>query len=60
MFVLSNIGGGLLPWSVGMMSNRVGTLQAGLFVPLIGCAIMFVLFLRNWSRATVRHSPDGA
>ena len=51
MFVLSNIGGGLLPWVVGVFSNRTGTIKTGLFVPLIGCAAMFALFLRNWSQA---------
>ncbi len=50
MFVLSNIGGGLLPWIVGVSSNRFGTLKAGLFVPLVGCASMFALYLRNWTR----------
>ena len=30
MFVLSNIGGGLFPWIVGVSSTRFGTLKAGL------------------------------
>ncbi len=46
MFTLSNVGGGLLPWIVGLSSDRFGTLQAGLLVPLLGCAIMYALFLR--------------
>jgi fucose permease len=49
MFVLSNIGGGLLPWIVGVFSNRLGTLKAGLIVPLVGCVLMFALYLRNWA-----------
>lgn len=52
MFVLSNIGGGLLPWIVGVSATEFGTLNAGLFVPLIGCAAMFSLFLVGWSRPT--------
>src|SRR5581483_3357436 len=32
MFVLSNIGGGLVPWIVGVTSSRFGTLKAGLSV----------------------------
>lgn len=51
MFVLSNIGGGLLPWLVGVSSTRFGTLKAGFYVPLLGCALMYVLHLRNWSRS---------
>lgn len=50
MFVLSNIGGALLPWVVGIAGTRLGRLQAGLFVPLFGCAAMFLLYLRNWER----------
>ena len=46
MFTLSNIGGGLLPWTVGIASDRFGALKVGLFVPLLGCALMFLLFLR--------------
>jgi fucose permease len=49
MFVLSNIGGGLLPWMVGISSSARATLKAGLVVPLIGCALMFALYLRNWA-----------
>ena len=49
MFVLSNIGGGLFPWIVGVSSTRLGTLRAGLVVPLLGCAMMLALFLRNWT-----------
>jgi len=52
MFVLSNIGGGLLPWIVGLLSNHAGRLSSGLFVPLSGCALMFVLFLRGFRKAT--------
>jgi len=52
MFVLSNIGGGLLPWIVGLLSNHSGTLTSGLFVPLSGCALMFLLFLRGFRKAT--------
>lgn len=51
MFVLSNIGGGLLPWAVGVLSNHAGTITAGLFVPLAGCAGMFLLYLRYWNLA---------
>jgi FHS family glucose/mannose:H+ symporter-like MFS transporter len=48
MFTMSNIGGGLLPWMVGVSSNHCGTLKAGLGVPLIGCAAMYGLYLRKW------------
>jgi MFS transporter, FHS family, glucose/mannose:H+ symporter len=52
MFTLSNLGGGLLPWLVGIFSTRTGSLKTGLIVPLLGCALMFVLYLRNWQPDT--------
>ena len=52
MFTLSNIGGGLLPWMVGVSSNHFGSLKAGLAVPLIGCAAMYGLYLREWKAGT--------
>jgi fucose permease len=51
MFFLSNIGGGLLPWMVGVSSNHFSSLKVGLAVPLIGCAAMFGLYLREWKAA---------
>ena len=56
MFVLSNIGGGLLPWTVGVTSTKVGSLRAGFVVPLAGCALMFALYLRNWNLAAAELS----
>ena len=53
MFFLSNIGGGLLPWMVGVSSNHFSSLKAGLAVPLIACAAMYGLYLRDWKAATV-------
>lgn len=51
MFTLSNIGGGLLPWMVGVSSSHFGTLHIGLAVPLIGCVAMFALYLKDWNVA---------
>ena len=48
MFVLSNIGGGLLPWMVGVWSNRSGSLKTGLLLPLFGCALMLGFYFQNW------------
>jgi fucose permease len=56
MFVLSNIGGGLLPWIVGVSSTRFSTLRAGLIVPLAGCALMLALFLGKWTAESPAHS----
>ncbi len=56
MFFLSNIGGGLLPWMVGVSSNHFSSLKAGLAVPLMGCAAMYGLYLRKWKVA----APESA
>lgn len=45
MFVLSNIGGGLLPWTVGVSSTRFGSLKVGLYVPLVGCLMMYFFYV---------------
>lgn len=59
MFVLSNVGGGLFPWIVGLSSNRFGTLKAGLLVPLLGCVAMYVLYLREWRGMAVEKPLEG-
>lgn len=48
MFTLSNLGGGLLPWFVGVFSTQFQSLRAGLLVPLIGGLVMYLLYLRDW------------
>jgi MFS transporter, FHS family, glucose/mannose:H+ symporter len=50
MFTMSNLGGGLMPWMVGVSSTHFGTLKAGLAVPLVGCAAMYGLYRREWRR----------
>jgi MFS transporter, FHS family, glucose/mannose:H+ symporter len=57
MFTLSNLGGGSLPWLVGVASSRFATLKAGLAVPLIGSIVMFLLYMRDWSHV---HSDPAA
>lgn len=52
MFTLANLGGGLMPWLVGLSSSRFATLKAGLLVPLVGTVVLFVLYLREWKPAT--------
>ena len=48
MFTMSNLGGALMPWMVGVSSTYFGTLKAGLAVPLIACAAMYGLYRREW------------
>jgi MFS transporter, FHS family, glucose/mannose:H+ symporter len=53
MFTMSNIGGAFMPWMVGASSNHFSSLKAGLAVPLIGCAAMYGLYLREWRAAAL-------
>ncbi len=54
MFVLSNIGGGIFPWIVGVSSTKFGTLKAGLMVPLFGCVAMYILYWRDWKASAAQ------
>jgi FHS family glucose/mannose:H+ symporter-like MFS transporter len=51
MFTSANLGGAFFPWLVGASSNQVGTLKAGLAVPLIGGGLMYILYRREWKPA---------
>jgi MFS transporter, FHS family, glucose/mannose:H+ symporter len=43
MFSLAGLGGATMPWLVGIMSTRMGSLRAGLLIPLAGCITMLGL-----------------
>lgn len=51
-FMMSNLGGACLPWLVGIFSTRLGTIRAGLAIPLAGGAGMFLLYLGKWRSAS--------
>ena len=44
LFALSTLGGACIPWLVGYVSTRFGSLRVALLVPLAGCAAIAVLF----------------
>jgi fucose permease len=47
MFALSSLGGATVPWVVGALSSRFGSLRIGLTVPLVGSLTMLLLYLKN-------------
>ena len=47
MFALSSLGGATVPWLVGILSSRFGSLRIGLMVPLLGSLTMLFLYLKN-------------
>jgi len=51
MFALSTLGGASVPWLVGFVSTQFSSLRTALVVPLIGCAVMLLIFSRReWIR----------
>jgi FHS family glucose/mannose:H+ symporter-like MFS transporter len=51
MFALSTLGGASVPWLVGFVSTQFSNLRTALVVPLIGCAVMLLIFSRReWRR----------
>jgi MFS transporter, FHS family, glucose/mannose:H+ symporter len=56
MFTCANLGGAFFPWLVGVSSNRAGSLKLGLAVPLIGAALMYVLYLRKWKTVQIEQT----
>jgi len=48
MFALAGVGAACVPWMVGSLSTALTSLRLGLTVPLAGCAIMLLLYLRKW------------
>jgi FHS family glucose/mannose:H+ symporter-like MFS transporter len=49
MFALAGMGAATVPWVVGFASTQLSSLKLGLTVPLAGCAILLVIYLRNWT-----------
>jgi len=43
VFVFAALGGAILPWLVGVVSARTGSLAAGLVIPLAGCAVLLMM-----------------
>lgn len=52
VFSLGTLGGGVLPWLVGALSTRFGSLRAGFTVPLLGAVSMLVFYIMNENSRT--------
>jgi fucose permease len=53
MFMLASFGAAVMPWLVGVTSSELASLKFGLMIPLLGCVLMLVLYLRDWNKAVV-------
>jgi len=53
MFMLASFGAACMPWLVGVTSTETSSLKFGLLIPLLGCVLMLVLYLRDWDKAVV-------
>ncbi len=49
IFAIGNLGGAVLPWVVGALSTKLGSLRAGLTVPLFGALGMLLFYLQHKS-----------
>ena len=47
VFASGNTGGAILPWVVGAVSTRTGSLRFGFVVPLLGVAAMLLFYMTN-------------
>src|SRR5438552_3468189 len=55
VFALASLGGATIPWLVGFTSSRVGSLRAGLVVPLTACVLILSLLPLLGASATPSH-----
>jgi len=53
IFAIGNLGGAVLPWVVGALSTKLGSLRAGLTVPLCGALGMLLFYLLHRSGKSV-------
>jgi FHS family glucose/mannose:H+ symporter-like MFS transporter len=49
VFAVGSVGGGILPWLVGVLSTRSGSLRLGFFIPWLGTLAMLGFYLTNES-----------
>jgi FHS family glucose/mannose:H+ symporter-like MFS transporter len=57
IFAIGNLGGAVLPWVVGALSTKLGSLRAGLTVPLCGALGMLLFYVLHQS-SRVSESPS--
>jgi fucose permease len=48
MFSMASVGPALMPWTVGLVSNAMGNLRAGLLVAFAATLLLLVIHLRDW------------
>jgi MFS transporter, FHS family, glucose/mannose:H+ symporter len=48
MFSLAMIGPAIIPWMVGVISHRTGSLRAGLLMPFSATVLLFLIHLVDW------------
>lgn len=58
IFATGNLGAAALPWLVGGLSTRFGSLRVGLLVPLVGTLGVFAFFLSQRKLQLVHRATD--
>jgi fucose permease len=59
IFAIGNLGGAVLPWLVGLLSTRFGSLRLGFAVPLVGATAMAAFYLLE-SRCSAKFASPTA
>jgi len=52
IFAIGNLGGAVLPWVVGAVSTKTGSLRAGLSVPLCGALGMLIFYMVHKTKSS--------
>jgi FHS family glucose/mannose:H+ symporter-like MFS transporter len=52
IFAIGNLGGAVLPWVVGAISTKMGSLRLGLSVPLCGALAMLIFYLVHKAKSS--------
>ena len=60
IFATGNLGGAVLPWLVGVISTQLGSLRAGLTVPLFGAVGMLVFYIAHQKAPSQNPTASGA
>jgi fucose permease len=56
IFAIGNLGGAVLPWVVGAVSTKTGSLRAGLSVPLCGALGMLIFYVVHKTKPSMTNS----
>jgi FHS family glucose/mannose:H+ symporter-like MFS transporter len=57
VLAIGGLGGGVMPWSVGLVSTSLGSLRTGLLIPLVGTILLSLISAFKSSALRVDYGP---